>query len=145
VRIKEDYTEEAAVAFNIISLIDIVFFLLIFFLAATTFAREERDQKVQLPGTAAPKPLSAAPQQVIVNILADGTVKLGARVVSFKELGEEMARVAGETPKRDVLIRADKDSRHYYFAEVVNTCRASGVNPVNIGYIYEKGGAAAVP
>ena len=36
-RIKEDYAEEAAVAFNIISLIDIVFFLLIFFLAATTF------------------------------------------------------------------------------------------------------------
>jgi len=145
VRIKEDYTEEAAVAFNIISLIDIVFFLLIFFLAATTFAREERDQKVQLPGTAAPKPISAAPQQLIVNILANGTIEVGARAVSFKELGETMVQVAHETPTRDVLIRADKDSRHYYFAEVVNICRASGINPVNIGYIYEKGVAKTIP
>jgi len=144
-RIKEDYTEEAAVAFNIISLIDIVFFLLIFFLAATTFAREERDLKVHLPGTAAPRPLSAAPQQWILNILADGTVKVGAREVSFKELGQEAARVARETPDRDVLIRADKESRHYYFAEVVNICRASGINPVKIGYLYEKEKASPPP
>jgi len=142
-RIRDDYTDETAVAFNIIALIDIVFFLLIFFLAATTFAREERELNVQLPGTAAPQALSAPPQQLIVNILADGSLKVGGNSRTFQELGQELAQVAHQTPARDVLIRADKESRHRYFAEVVDLCRANGINPVNIGYLAEQKSAAA--
>ena len=142
-RIREDYTEESAVAFNVIALIDIVFFLLIFFLAATTFAREERENAVQLPGTTM-QPLSAAPQEFIVNILADGTIKVGGRACTFDELADELGRVARQTPNRQVLIRADRDSRHFYFAEVAKICRLQGINPLNIGYIAEQATPAAV-
>ena len=40
-------------------LIDIVFLLLIFFLVATEFAKEEREMKVVLPAASEAKPLTA--------------------------------------------------------------------------------------
>ena len=43
---------------NVTNMIDVFLLLLIFFLVATTFAREERETKVQLPATAAERPIS---------------------------------------------------------------------------------------
>ncbi len=122
---------------NLMPLIDMVFLLLIFFLVATTFAREERDVGIQLPGTTLIKPLSAAPQQLIINIAIDGTTKVGPNVYTPQQLAEELRRVAREEPNRDVLIRADKQSLHQYFASVAELCRRCRIAEVHIGYVLE--------
>ena len=134
-RIKEDYSEEAAIAFNIIALIDIVFFLLIFFLAATTFAREERDTAVQLPGTPDLRPLSQPPRQMIINITADGGITVGGRECTRAQLAEMLSVTARDEPDREVLIRADELSLHRDFADVADICRRIGINPLKIGYL----------
>src|ERR1700761_7405519 len=59
---------------NVTNMIDVFLLLLIFFLVATTFAKEERDAKVQLPGTAAVRPISAPSKDLVLNIREDGTV-----------------------------------------------------------------------
>ncbi|MDP6046284.1 MAG: biopolymer transporter ExbD, partial [Phycisphaerae bacterium] len=57
---------------NLMPLIDMVFLLLIFFLVASSLSQEEREQNLQLPRTSkAAQPMSAAPQQLIINILHD--------------------------------------------------------------------------
>ena len=122
---------------NLMPLLDMVFLLLIFFLVATSFAQEERDQRVRLPVTSSPKPLSAPPRQVIINILADGTTKVGARAYEREELQKLLARVAKNEPERMVLIRADEQSLHKYFAGVASLCRNVGINEVKIGYIFQ--------
>jgi len=132
-----DRQQEHEAPINLMPLIDMVFLLLIFFLVATSFAQEERDQRVKLPITSSPKPLSAPPRQVIVNILADGTTKVGARVYTRKELHALLSRVAKNEPERMVLIRADKESLHKYFAGVADLCRQVGINEVKIGYIVQ--------
>ena len=136
-RIRQQETEEEA-AVNLMPLIDMVFLLLIFFLVATTFAQEERDLSVQLPGAALAKPLSAPPQQLIINVQADGTAIVGTRKHTFKELAEVLVRVARDQPDRQVLIRADERSLHLYFARVAGICREVGINEVKIGYIIDK-------
>ena len=118
-------------------LIDMVFLLLIFFLVATSFAQEERDQRVKLPITSSPKPLSAPPKQVIINILADGTTKVGGQVYSREKLAALLNRVAKNEPDRMVLIRADEQSLHKYFAGVAILCRQAGINEVKIGYVLQ--------
>jgi biopolymer transport protein ExbD len=141
-RIKEDYSEEVAVAFNIISLIDIVFFLLIFFLAATTFAQVERDRSVRLPSSASPEPLSAAPSSLIINITENGTVRVGDQECSYQDLTDVLAAVAKNNAEkkekneaeRDILIRADHRSRHAHFASVVELAYRVGIDKARIGY-----------
>lgn len=138
-RIREDYTEEAAVAFNIISLIDIVFFLLIFFLAATTFAQEERDAAVQLPGTYAPRALSAPPRQMIINITEAGEFRVGGKTCTAAELAGALEDYAKRRSDGEVLIRADERSMHKYFAQVADLCRHAGVGELKIGYMLKAG------
>ena len=135
-RIHNDEGEQET-PINLMPLIDMVFLLLIFFLVATSFAQEERDQRVKLPITSSPKPLSAPPRQVIINILADGTTKVGARLYTSDKLGKLLARVSKNEPDRMVLIRADERSVHKYFAGIARLCRQAGINEIKIGYILQ--------
>jgi biopolymer transport protein ExbD len=132
-----DPQSEAEEPINLTPLIDMVFLLLIFFLVATTFAQDERDQRVSLPVTSSPKPLSAPPRQVIINILADGSTKVGAKDYSREELAKLLERVARDDPDRTILIRADERSLHKYFAGVASLCRNVGISEVKIGYILQ--------
>ena len=134
-RIRESQSEEEP-AINLMPLIDMVFLLLIFFLVATSFAQEERDQRVKLPITSSPKPLSAPPRQVVINILHDGTTKVGGRVYDRDKLTRLLARVARDEPDRMVLIRADERSIHKYFAGVASLCKNVGINELKVGYVF---------
>ena len=143
-RIRHESESEAPP--NLMPLIDMVFLLLIFFLVATTFSQEERDLDVQLPSTATAQPLSAPPQQLIINILQDGTMKVSGRTLNLQQLSDMLHRVARDEPNRTVLIRADERSLHRYFARAANLCRQSGINPLNIGYLADhQGGGAGAP
>jgi len=136
--IRESNVEEEA-PISLMPLIDMVFLLLIFFLIATTFAQEERDLSVQLPGTMQEAPLSAPPQELIINIRANGEMVIGPKV--FKDEGplrDLLVRVARNEPNRKVLIRCDLSAPHRHFAAVARICRESGINPLNIGYIVKQ-------
>src|SRR4026209_147619 len=71
-RIKDPISESEE-PFNLVPLTDMVFNLLIFFMAATTFTQIEKDMSLQLPQTSASRPLSAPPQQLVINIRQDGS------------------------------------------------------------------------
>ena len=77
-------------------LIDIVFLLLIFFLVATEFAKEEREMKVVLPAASEAKPLTAKPSELYVNILKDGTFIVNRQKVDVGQL-EKVLRQASNT------------------------------------------------
>jgi len=127
---------EEEVPINLMPLIDMVFLLLIFFLIATRFAQEERDSSIQLPGTSMVQPLSAPPQQLIINIRSNGDMKVGPRVYKEeKPLREMLCRVATNEPNREILIRCDERAYHKYFAGVARICREAGIPEVKIGYI----------
>ena len=67
-------------------LIDIVFLLLIFFLVATEFAKEDREMKVVLPSASEAKPLTSKPSALYVNILQDGTFIVDRQILKPEQL-----------------------------------------------------------
>ena len=136
-----DQAPEESYPINVTNMIDVFLLLLIFFLVATTFAREERDARIQLPGTAAVRPLSAPSQDVIVNIREDGTVELGGKIASGSELSTALAAAQKANPDSNVLIRADERSIMKYFAGVARQCRDAGFSQVKIGYVIENAAA----
>ena len=130
---------------NMTPLIDMVFLLLIFFLVATTFTQEERDLSVRLPNTSAVAPISAAPQQLIINIKRDGAVIVAGRAYGDQELRELVSRVAREEPDRGVLIRAYDYTYHKFPAGVLSLCRNAGISEAKIGYLPSATSAAGAP
>jgi biopolymer transport protein ExbD len=122
---------------NLLPLIDTLFFLLMFFLLATRFKEEERDVGIQLPQLASSQPLSALPEQIIINIKEDGSTVVAGKTYSSDELTQLLAESA-RSGNRDVLIRADERSLHKYFANVAGLARRAGLGEVKIGYILEE-------
>src|SRR5262245_1307721 len=133
-----DIEGEYEEAVNLLPLIDTLFFLLMFFLLATRFKDEERDIGVQLPQLASSQPLSAVPQQTIINIKEDGSTVIAGRTYTASELSQLLTSLAATNSARDVLIRADERSLHLYFAGVAALCRRAGIHEVRIGYLLEE-------
>jgi len=123
---------------NMTPMIDMVFNLLIFFLVATTLSAEEREHTVQLPTTGAPQALSQPPKELIINIDRDGSTKVNGKTVERDALRTLLAEAKAEKPPRNVLIRADQESIHRYFAGVAALCHEVGISNLNIGYVFDK-------
>ncbi len=134
-RIRPD--EEGEDAINLMPLIDMVFLLLVFFLVATTIAQEERDAEIDLPTASNMTALSDPPPQLVINIREDGEIKVGKQTVTMEELEVMLKKVAKDEPDKELLIRADLQSYHRYFAGVVRVARESGIGKAKIGYIIQ--------
>jgi len=133
VRIRDSQIEEEP--YNLVTLTDMVFNLLIFFMAATTFTQIEKDLAVQLPKAGGFQTLSQAPRQIIVNVRQDGTTTVDGRERTAEQLSELLAAAVKTDPSREVLIRVDERSLMQHFARVASLCRKAGVHPTKIGYL----------
>jgi biopolymer transport protein ExbD len=109
-------------------LIDVVFLLLIFFLVATRFAKEDRELDVVLPSASEAQPLIEQPKQVFVNIDHEGRIFVGGKVLTAPEvlhvLREAVAN-SGTTPS--VIIRADKRVALETPVVVMDLCNRAGI------------------
>ena len=123
---------------NLTSMLDVVFNLLIFFLVATTMAQEEREIGVQLPNTGNFRPLSAPPQQLIVNVKDDGSTVVAGRTYDAAGLAALLTKTAKDEPDKVVLIRADERGQHKYFADVARMAKQAGIREVKIGYVVQE-------
>ena len=130
-----DPINEAEEPFNMIPLTDMVFNLLIFFMAATTFTQIEKDMSLQLPKTSAFRTLSAPPQQIVINIRQDGSTWVNGNHYEGDGLKKLVASSLAQNADREVLIRADERSYMQYFAAVAAQCRSAGVKQFKIGFL----------
>jgi len=119
---------------NVSSLVDVMFILIIFFMATTTFQQEERDIKVTLPESREGKALSSTTKLIVINVRRDGTYLLGSEAVSAERLGETVAEAVKGDPAQKVLVRGDRQALHGHVAAAVALCKKAGVREANIGY-----------
>ena len=132
-RIRDPQGEEEP--YNLVPLTDMVFNLLIFFMAATTFAQIEKDLTLQLPVAGRMRTLSSAPLQLVINVKDDGSKLVNGRTYDNDALKNLLSTAARDEPGRVVLIRADERSIIRYFANVASVCRRAGVKQTKIGYV----------
>jgi biopolymer transport protein ExbD len=127
-------TESSADLINVSSLIDVMFILIIFFMATTTFRQEERDIEVNLPETAENMTLSSAPKVLVINVRQDGAYLYADKLTTLDNLRDLLASDVEANPDHKVLIRGDHKALHGHVAAAVATCRQAGVYEANIGY-----------
>src|SRR3954453_18334108 len=101
-RIKDPINEQEE-PYNLVPLTDMVFNLLIFFMAATTFAQIEKDMQGRLPPTGQGRGLAPPPQQLVINIKEDGSMVVTGKTYDVAAVSEMLRRVAKDDPSRNVL------------------------------------------
>jgi biopolymer transport protein ExbD len=124
-------TAEEDPAPNLAPMIDVILVLTIFFMCATKFSGDERQFELDLPEVGGAAVVDAARPEV-VEVGADGALRLGPDEVSIAELGTRLAAARGVQPDVGVMIRGEQAVPHGRMAEIYEACRAAGVRRVAI-------------
>lgn len=109
---------------QIVPLIDVIFFILVFFMLFTTFRTQPAGLNLELPKAATSDKQS--PSQVTISIAADGRMFLGDRQVNSSALKKEISQSLKKRPDLFVVIRADKNTRYDYVVQAMDDVRQVG-------------------
>jgi biopolymer transport protein ExbD len=135
-RLDDDDTDAGEVL-NLTPMIDVVFLLLIFFLAATTFAREEVELDLRLPQAKSGK-AGSGEQQLVVNVFADGKLTVDGREVTLAALQQKLQAAVQRNAEQAVLVRGDQESRFGTGLAVLDVCRLAKVKKVDFAALPQK-------
>lgn len=124
-RIKHKVDEDAGI--NLTPIIDMVFLLLIFFLVATKFSDIERDVKVDPPSSRNARPITATPQEMVINVAADGSLMISSKRYGMEDLDRLLAAAVARNPQQAVVIRGDKQAVLQFAVNVLDLCERHGI------------------
>ena len=110
----------------IVSLVDVLTILLIFFVVSTTFKKDQPEVQINLPEskTATSKP--AELEHAIVSVDQNDDVKLDGRSVSVDELENAVRELAPER-KSSLALQADKKASFGTIVKVMDALKLAGV------------------
>lgn len=127
-----DLGDEVDATPNLTPLIDIVFLLLIFFLVATTFRKDEVELDLQLPEASTGTPTEKT-RPIIISIRADGALFVDGKNLAMPALEQKLRAAARRNKSQEVLIRGDTQSQFGVVASVLDACRAAPLRQIGIG------------
>ena len=114
----------------IIPMIDVIFFLLVFFMMSTMFMVEQKVLSVTLPAASAAQVDTA--RTTPVTVMADGTLRFDDAVVSLAALEEKIQMaLAGNRDSRFVL-RADRAVAYGRVVEVLDIFRKLNIQRLTV-------------
>jgi len=113
---------------NLIPLIDVIMFLLIFFISTTSFM----DQ----PALKVDKPQAGGASQgenesIILSVKSDGKIFLGSQEISLDGVQPTVRRLCGKTAL-PVVIQADKNAHSGVVIRVIDKARTGGAKDVSL-------------
>ncbi|GIW80691.1 MAG: biopolymer transporter ExbD [Gemmatales bacterium] len=112
---------------NLTPMIDVVFLLLIFFLVATRFEKQEFDQTIALAEVAFANESLASSQTLVINVTKDGHYKVMQKKMSEDLLLAFLKKTAEVAPHKQVLIRADGRAAWRFVARPISLCQKTGL------------------
>ena len=131
-------TDDAPII-NMTPMVDVILCLLVFFMAATRFAEEERRIDIKVPTVRDKGTLTAAPDPRIVNVYSDGRIALGDADVTLEELTNRLAAARSQYQGLAVLVRGDRLASHGRMTQIYEACRRAGIGELAISVkIYTK-------
>ena len=125
-------TPDEPLTLNLTSMIDVLFLLIIFFMAGTQFTELERNIALQVPQVSDAKNLPAAPQRHVISIYRDGQVTLDKELVTLQQLSQRLAERRQVNPRLNVIVRGDGEGTFQNVASVLAACRQAGVSDLGV-------------
>ena len=110
---------------NIIPMIDIMFFLLVFFMLSTMYMIDLKTIPVKLPKAATAA--SDTTSTFAVSLKSDGSIYLGDAKTDLKALLTQASMDQKNNPYFAVIIRADKDIDYGRVITLIDKLKSSGI------------------
>jgi biopolymer transport protein ExbD len=107
-------------------MLDIMFLLLIFFVTTSSFRAQEQQIDIQLPASAT---------EIIVNIMADDSIRVGNSTYTPEALYKVMRQLVADYPDERVIIRGDRGSHTEALVRVMDVARSAGIQNIHIATV----------
>lgn len=119
---------EEPIELNLIPLIDVIMFLLIFFISTTSFIEE--------PGVQVDKPQAASARQleknsIIFAVTVDGKIAYGGKEIGLGGVRPTVKRLCAKEPL-PVVIQADQKSLSGILIRVIDEAKLGGAKDVSL-------------
>lgn len=130
---------QQGIRFNITPLIDIVFLLIVFFLAATHLTQNEKLEAVELPQASQhEREPEEAPRRMIITITLDEKLHLRGKEISPEELDAQLLSIDDSKRKEtEVRIRGDQRIPYRIVERVLISCARAGISNVQFAVLNE--------
>ncbi len=137
------YFEYRKARIEIIPMIDVMLFLLVFFIIVTLQMIPDAGVTMQLPQSNEAQHLPHP--KITVNLLRDGTIRVKGATLSAAALTSLLA-ADGNPGKTEVTIAADRNVAFQHFITVMDASRAAGVSDIGVAaHLIPGAPAPAVP
>lgn len=120
---------QSGVSINLTPMIDMVFILLIFFIATTSFTKESG---VEVNRPSAKTAVSKERINTFIVVRANNEIWIDKHQVDIRTIRANVERIEAENPEGSVVIVADKDSKTGLVIEIMDQVRLAGVSDVSI-------------
>ena len=119
---------------RIINLVDVLFILLIFFIATTTFriaSQQPTAVKLSLPEAKSAEPVGKQKShEVRLTVTAEGTIYLGKVPLAAGQLEAALVKAKAANPEISLELSADKSVSYGLIVGVVDAARVAGIQTI---------------
>ena len=117
------------VAINVVPLIDVMFFLVLFFVATASFLH---DSGIDVNRPAAASAAAIDKGNIVISITREGEIWIAGRRVDGRAVRSEVERLLGQNPDSTVVVAADGDGSSRLLVAVLDQARLAGAAGVAI-------------
>jgi len=121
------HVQPERITFQIAPMVDVLLFLLVFFIMTWNFARNEAELDVRVPAAREGKETKRPVGEVILNVRKDGSIVMNRRAMSAQELQDTLSKIAQLYPDQAVVLRGDQEVDYKHIVDALDICRAANI------------------
>jgi biopolymer transport protein ExbD len=116
---------------QLIPLIDVMFFALIFFMILSVYYHIESQMDIRVPESSQAKSSQSSSTDVVININASGKFIVNGRALNLAELEGMLRKLTAVSVGQSIIIRADQKTYHKYVVSVLDLCARNNIKDVS--------------
>jgi biopolymer transport protein ExbD len=127
---------------NLTAMIDVVFQLIIFFVATVNLQDTVNDDRVRLALAPSGKPVvTKDPREVNIDVDRNGQIRIARFPYSHREVAAILKKLVADNRNNQipVIIRGDMAARHDAVQKVMDACAAAGIWKIKFAALKERG------
>ena len=115
----------------IVSLIDILAILLIFFIVSTTFRKEQPRLQINLPESQSAEVVAAEKSEpLVLRVKSAEEITLGSAPVAIESLASALRTARKTSPDRPIAMQADREAPFGVVVKVLDALKQAGVKNI---------------
>jgi len=117
------------VEMNVVPLIDVLLVLLVIFMI---IPHKQAGMMAQLPQAAEPGHVDPQPSVIVVQVLADGSLRINQEAVGWEALRDRLEQIFKLRANRTAFVRGESLVEFQVAARVIDVMRGAGVSSVGL-------------